>query len=125
MDPISRAQSNDSSAPKVIGRPFSKGQSGNPGGRPKKREISKIYEKYLTKGVNKKRIIAMIDRVIDRGQMAAILQLREMAERTEGKILQEIAVNESVQSLSDEQLIARLAKLDAEIQNRVEVTANK
>lgn len=126
MDPVSRAQNSETLAPqKVIGRPFIKGQVANPGGRPKKREISKIYEKYLKKGVNRKRIIAMIDRVIDRGNMAAILQLREMAERTEGKILQEIAVNESIQSLSDEQLVARLAKLDAEISSRVEVLAEK
>ena len=58
--------------------------------------------------------------------MAAILQLREMAERTEGKILQEIAViTKACNPSSDEDLIARLAKLDAEISSRVEVTANK
>ena len=96
MDPLSRAQNSDTSLPrKVIGRPFVKGQSGNPGGRPKKREITKIYEKYLARKANRERIEGMIDRVIDKGQMAAILQVREMAERTEGKVVQEVAMEVS------------------------------
>lgn len=124
MDPISKAQ-NCEVTTRVVGKPFAKGSNwnGNAGGRPKKREISKIYEKYLKKGVNRRRIISMIDRVIDKGNMAAILQLREMAERTEGKVLQELQINEKLEILTDEQLAERAIKLDAEIEGRLEKIA--
>lgn len=95
MDPISRAQNSTQTSKRSIGRPFQKGVSGNPGGRPKKREITKIYEKWLAKKGNRQRIEQMLDRVVDKGQMAAILQIREMAERTEGKVVQEVAMEVS------------------------------
>lgn len=92
MDPISKAQNSEHTAKKSFGKPFQKGQSGNPGGRPKKREITRIYEKWLGRRANRQRIEQMLDRVVDKGQMAAILQIREMAERTEGKVVQEVAM---------------------------------
>ena len=117
MDPVSKAIASDQEQIRHDTR-FKPGVSGNPGGRPKKREITRIYEKYLAKKVNQKRIIQMIDRVIDRGQMAAILQVREMAERTEGKVAQELQINETLTNLTDAQLAARLVKMDDEIKSR-------
>ena len=96
MDPVSRAQNSDNQAPKrIIGRPFPKGVSGNPGGRPKKKEITKIYEKYLAKKANREEVEQTIHNIIRSGRMSAVLQLREMAERTEGKVVQEVSMEVS------------------------------
>jgi len=96
MDPISRAQNNDNAVPKrVIGRPFKKGQSGNPGGRPKKLEITKIYERVLRKKNNRKEIEEEIVAILRSRRMMSVLLLREMAERTEGKVADVVDMNVS------------------------------
>lgn len=99
MDPVSKAQSDtgNSALSKPAYqrglRPWAKGQSGNPSGRPKKNHITKIYEKILSKPVNRKEIEEAFKKVLTSGRMATVLMAREMAERTEGKIAQEMAVN--------------------------------
>jgi hypothetical protein len=90
MDPVSRAQAADSSK-KIVGRPFQKGQSGNPGGR-KKKWITAIYDKVLASKANRDVIEATVMGLIEKQRMASILTLREMAERTEGKIEQGISL---------------------------------
>jgi hypothetical protein len=95
MDPVSRAQNSDNTAKKRIGRPFPKGVSGNPGGRPKKLHITKMYEKILAKHGNRKDIQESLMRILTGGRMASVLMLREMAERTEGKVAQEVDMNVS------------------------------
>lgn len=92
MDPVSRAQ-NSGEQRKVVGRPFAKGQSGNPGGRPKKLEITKIYERILRKSANRKEIEASVLDLLKGRRMASVLLLREMAERTEGKVAQEVEIS--------------------------------
>jgi hypothetical protein len=91
MDPVSRAQNADSSK-KTVGRPFKKGQSGNPGGR-KKKWITQIYDDLLAKKENREAIAETVMGLITAKRMASILTLREMAERTEGKIDQGIALS--------------------------------
>lgn len=91
MDPVSRAQSSDTTVKKkVFGRPFKKGQSGNPGGRPKKLEITKIYEKVLRSKNNRKEIEDAVLAMLGSKRMMSVLLLREMAERTEGKVVQPV-----------------------------------
>ena len=93
MDPVSRAQNSESTGrKKVVGRPFPKGVSGNPGGRPKKLHITKMYEKLLSKPHNRKEIMDSLLKILTSGRMAAVLLAREMAERTEGKVAQELDV---------------------------------
>jgi len=62
------------------------GQSGNPGGRPKKKPLTELYESILADPKN----IAVIQKVVlatlRKGNMAMVLLLREMAERVEGKV---------------------------------------
>ena len=76
-------------------RPFKKGQTGNAGGRPKKQEITKIFEKILRNAKNRKEIEKSILKILLRCNMASVLMLREMAERTEGKVAQLIGMEVS------------------------------
>lgn len=96
MDPVSRAQAENSAvsapkAPHLTQYQWPKGVSGNRNGRPHKAtRVTKMYERVLRKTKNRKEIeTALMDTLTSKG-MAKVLLLREMAERTEGKILQEI-----------------------------------
>jgi serine/threonine protein kinase HipA of HipAB toxin-antitoxin module len=94
MDPVSRAQATGiSDKSKANLRPWKKGQSGNPQGRPKKLHITKIFEKLLAKSDNRKEISDAIMATLTSKGMAKVLMLREMAERTEGKVTQEVDMN--------------------------------
>ena len=97
MDPVSRAQnSGESASSRVIGRPFRKGVSGNPGGRPKKNHITRIYEKELAKPANRREIGEIVMAMLRSRRMASVLMLREMAERTEGKVVQPVEMGGNV-----------------------------
>jgi Family of unknown function (DUF5681) len=97
MDPVSKAQAGNTqkSSPgdRVKAYRWKKGQSGNRAGRPKKLRITKLYEKILEQGANRKDIEKSVLGVLTGGRMATVLMLREMAERTEGKIEQTMDVN--------------------------------
>ena len=93
MDPVSKAQNTQNSARTAGLRPFPKGVSGNPGGRPKKLRITKMYEKVLNSGAVREEIEDSIKKVLTGGRMASVLMLREMAERTEGKVVEEVNMN--------------------------------
>jgi uncharacterized protein DUF5681 len=100
MDPISRAQSAENSvetarkAPHLTQYRWPKGISGNPNGRPPKAQrVTRIYNRILRKRKNQKEIEAsLMDTLTSRG-MAKVLLLREMAERTEGKVVQDENIN--------------------------------
>jgi hypothetical protein len=112
MDPVSKAIAANSTktARKVPGRPFKKGQSGNPSGRPKKRPITEIYQEILELTKNKDLIRKTILGVLKSKRMASILMLREMAERVEGKVPDELQVTD-LRDLSDEELEKKLQAL--------------
>jgi len=94
MDPVSRAQSSGiSEKSKANLKPWRKGQSGNPSGRPKKLHITKMFEKVLNSTGNRKEIMQAIMQTLTSKGMAKVLMLREMAERTEGKVAQEVDMN--------------------------------
>lgn len=94
MDPVSKAQSTGySDKQRANLKPWPKGVSGNPSGRPKKLHITKMFEQVLAKSQNRNDIKkALLETLTSRG-MAKVLMLREMAERTEGKVTQEMDVN--------------------------------
>ena len=116
MDPVRRAQN---SADHVVGRPFEKGnpyamkpgETKNPGGRPRKHNFTKICEKLANTRKGQKKILTVMSDILDKRQMAAVLLLREIAERTEGRVVQPVEVNSTIHSISDEELDAKLAKL--------------
>jgi hypothetical protein len=77
-------------------KPFKPGQSGNPSGRPKKKPITEMYERILSDPRNVAAVEKAVVKALRKGQMAMVLQLREMAERVEGKVTQPIEANVTV-----------------------------
>lgn len=67
-------------------KPFAPGQSGNPGGRPSSKALSALYEKILSDPENVAIIEKSVMKALRGGSMAMVLLLREMADRTEGKV---------------------------------------
>jgi hypothetical protein len=122
MDPVSRAQSAENSAVAASKQPhlaqyqFKKGQSGNPSGRPRKAlRVTKIYESILRKCKNRKEISESLMETLKSKGMAKVLLLREMAERTEGKIVQPVEGDLNViHTLAEAVSGRRKALIDAE-----------
>ena len=89
-------------------KPWQPGQSGNPGGRPKSRNITKALriavEKEYGDGRTGAEIIATkLMELVEEGNVHAI---RELNDRLEGKPLQanlNVTIDQSVQSLGDEE----------------------
>jgi hypothetical protein len=90
---------------------FKPGRSGNPGGRPKKLRITRMFEQMLSKPSGRNELKAVVRDILEKRGMAAVLLLREMIERTEGKMAQEVEISGSLLTLSDEDLAVKLAKL--------------
>lgn len=76
--------------------PWKPGQSGNPSGRPKKKPITEMYERILNDPENVAAIEKATISALRKGNMAMVLQLREMADRTEGKVTQPIEADVTV-----------------------------
>jgi len=69
------------------------GQSGNPSGRPRKNHVTKMYERILA---NPKKRMKLEEAVFNRmvsERMVGSLELRECADRTEGKVSQVVDMN--------------------------------
>ena len=66
---------------------FKPGESGNPGGRPRKRPITEIYERMLADGHTQKEIEDAMRRALkSRGRgNQAVAALKEIADRVEGR----------------------------------------
>jgi Family of unknown function (DUF5681) len=72
------------------------GQSGNPSGRPKRKPISEMYERILDDPDAMKLIQEAVSKSLRKGNMAMVLQLKEMADRVEGKVTQPIEADVTV-----------------------------
>lgn len=98
MDPVSKQAQNSVNTPKRrgFGRPFPKGVSGNPGGRPRKKPVTEICEKIFRKSKNRKEVERVIMSIISGGRMSSVLMLKEVAERLEGKVSQEVELSGEV-----------------------------
>jgi hypothetical protein len=83
------------------------GQSGNPGGRPKKRAITELYEKLLEDESFIEEVEKSIRKMVTSGRMVGQLQLKEMTERTEGKVSQPVEGELTIMSLAERMQKAR------------------
>ena len=94
-------------------KPFPKGVSGNPGGRPKTAHISEALRRALEEGEAEQlaSILLALATGKKRGSNVQIAALREIADRTEGKACQSIEV--------DADFSATLAERIAEGRKRV------
>lgn len=72
----------------VTGKGFAPGQSGNPGGRPKKKPLTELYERILADPGTIAALEKAVIQTLRKGNMAMVLLLREMTERIEGKMTQ-------------------------------------
>lgn len=74
-------------------KPWPKGTSGNPGGRPRRKLLTELYEELLNDPEFLSKVRAAVTESVSKGQMAMVLQLKEMADRVEGKVSQPINAN--------------------------------
>jgi hypothetical protein len=114
MDPVSRervSQSSEEAKNRRLAnlRKWKPGQSGNPGGRAKKKPITEIFEELLDSEQDREKIKKQVRETMTQRGMAGVLLLKEAADRIEGKISQEIDINANITTLSDEELAAKLA----------------
>lgn len=82
--------------PAMEAKKWKPGQTGNAGGRPKNKPITEMYERILQDPAAVKRLESAIKKALGKGQMAMVLQLREMTDRIEGKVTQPIEANVTV-----------------------------
>lgn len=105
MDPISKAQLREKRLKNL--RPFRPGQSGNPSGRPRTPHLTNIYDDIMTSAKNRREIEKAIFKQLTSGGMAAVLLLREIAERLEGRVKDTVEMNVSGSITLEQVLEAR------------------
>jgi hypothetical protein len=92
MDPVSKSQQTK----RVVGRPWPKGVSGNPNGRPPgKKPLTEIYEEILADPTQREAVKQQIISTMTLRGMAGVLERREMGERIEGKVVQQVSMEVS------------------------------
>lgn len=116
MDPVSKARNveNNVKATKRLGgctgKGFMPGQSGNPLGA-RKKPITEMMERILKNPQNRKDIENSMLEILKSQRMASVLMLREVADRVEGKVAQEVELSGAIDTLQDSDLDAKLKKL--------------
>lgn len=81
------------SRPEMADKMWPKGVSGNPGGRPKNKPITELYESILNDPKEIAKLRKAVVKALLKGNMAMVLQLKEMTDRVEGKVTQPIEAN--------------------------------
>jgi hypothetical protein len=110
MDPVSKAQAQTQNSHLArFGdrlKQFKPGQSGNPGGRPRKKHLTNELEKMVRSKDGKEFVKEVIHDILDKRGMAAVLLIREILERTEGSVKQEMELTGEL-TLTDRMASAR------------------
>jgi len=93
MDAVSKAQTENSQLARFGDKlkQFPKGVSGNPGGRPKQ-HFTKICQRLVKTKKGRELVESVMEDILDKRGMAAVLLLREIGDRTDGKVTQPMEV---------------------------------
>ena len=70
----------------ITGKGFLPGRSGNPGGVPKNKPITEIYEEFLANGRDREAVKTSVRAMIKKKSNVTAIMLREMADRVEGRV---------------------------------------
>lgn len=91
------------------------GQSGNPGGRPKKKPITEMFERMLEDAASYDSIAGSMLKIFsERSGIAKVMLLKDMADRVEGKVVQPVEGDLNLHiSLAD-----RMAKAEEKLTNK-------
>ena len=90
------------------------GQSGNPGGRPKKRPVTSALERLLDDSKAEGIARALIALASGEGKHA-VAAAREIMDRLEGKVSLPIEAKLNVENMTDEEMTARIEELAGEL----------
>ena len=100
MDPVSKAQTANSQESRIARfgdklKPFPKGVSGNPSGRPKRKKYaSKVYNELFRDPEFRAAFKQSVRDVVTAGRgMAVVLMAREITERLEGPVTQSLEIS--------------------------------
>lgn len=99
----------------ITGKGFMPGQSGNPNGRPKKTPITDLYQEILNDPANMETFKQAVIKAVNSGRMSSMFQLKEMAERVEGKVTQSLEVKTELRDMTEAELTAKLELLRKEL----------
>lgn len=101
-------------------KPWKPGESGNPGGRPRKRLIDRELEEMLS-SEDSSLAKAIAKALVNRARRGDLKAIQLVAERTEGRPRQAMEVSGpdgerlALEFMTDEQLNERIAQLQAQI----------
>lgn len=109
MDPVSRAINLETRFPDGRWKPG--GPSPNPTGRPKRKPITDLCEEIINDPATREKIKQQLISTLTSRGMAGVLLLRELAERTEGKITQGVELSGTVNAMTNTELLQRMASL--------------
>jgi len=115
MDPVSKEQLANKAPtkyppgrhPNTLKNMSKPGMTNNPTGRPHKKPITEIFDKVLSDPANREKIYASVLDIMTSGRMSAVLLLKEAADRLEGRVKEEIEIN-NITQVTDEDLEQKL-----------------
>lgn len=87
--------------PEMEARKWQPGQSGNPGGRPKKKPITDLFEELMSDPELVAGFKQAVAKSIMKGGMAGVMYMKEAADRLEGKVTQPIDAEVHLTSLAE------------------------
>ena len=100
--------------PEMEAAKWQPGQSGNPGGRPKKKPVTSALERLLDDSKAEGIARALIALASGEGKHA-VAAAREIMDRLEGKVSLPVEAKLNVENMTDEEMTARIEELAGEL----------